>query len=121
MFVIFAALAVTSNNWSIKKLKKNWKRLHSLTYAAAFILPWHIFAKMEGHWSILTAVSIVIALDVLRLWLFRQYQNKSKNDQAKLWAESVLHKLAGRAKLWAGHTLYRTSVKQPVSNSRKRN
>ncbi|MEH2159847.1 MAG: ferric reductase-like transmembrane domain-containing protein [Nostoc sp.] len=41
-FLIFTLLSITSNNWSVKKLKKNWKQLHKLTYVAMVILIWHI-------------------------------------------------------------------------------
>lgn len=39
---IFAILSITSNNWSIKKLKKNWKVIHKFTYVVLFLLLWHI-------------------------------------------------------------------------------
>ena len=32
MFLILSLLAVTSNDWSFRKLKKRWKQLHQLTY-----------------------------------------------------------------------------------------
>ncbi len=71
---IFTLLAITSNNWSIRKLQKNWKRLHSLTYAVAFLLPWHITAKMGDEWSIVTALCMVLAANVICIWTFRQYR-----------------------------------------------
>ena len=58
-FTIFTILAITSNNWSVKKLKKNWKQLHKLTYLAMFLLTWHIWDKMAGHWTYLTPIGIV--------------------------------------------------------------
>jgi len=41
-FLIFTALAVTSNNTSVRWLKSNWKRLHLWIYPAA--------ALTFGHW-----------------------------------------------------------------------
>ncbi|WP_306557866.1 ferric reductase-like transmembrane domain-containing protein [Nostoc sp. 'Peltigera malacea cyanobiont' DB3992] len=43
--IIFTLLAITSNDWSVKRLKKNWKRLHTLTYLAMFLLTWHVWTK----------------------------------------------------------------------------
>ncbi|MBE9059998.1 ferric reductase-like transmembrane domain-containing protein [cf. Phormidesmis sp. LEGE 11477] len=74
LLFIFALLAATSNNWSIRKLQKNWKRLHSLTYVAAFLIPWHITAKMSDQWSVVTAICMTLAINVICLWMFRKYQ-----------------------------------------------
>lgn len=40
-FAIFLALAVTSNNASVRWLKAGWKRLHWLVYAAAILTAAH--------------------------------------------------------------------------------
>jgi sulfoxide reductase heme-binding subunit YedZ len=34
-FTVLLALAATSTNWAIRRLKKNWQRLHRLVYLAA--------------------------------------------------------------------------------------
>lgn len=89
-FIIFALLTVTSNDWSMKYLKKNWKKLHQLTYIAMFILLWHIWDKMSGHWSYvtplsLTAMTTIIILFGIRRW--REYQiqqQKEKQIKSKL-------------------------------------
>ncbi|MGD1899741.1 MAG: ferric reductase-like transmembrane domain-containing protein [Phormidesmis sp.] len=73
IITIFALLAFTSNSWSIKKLKKNWKRLHSLTYLATMLLPWHIAAKMAGRWTPSTMVALVLTLMVLCMFCYRRY------------------------------------------------
>lgn len=85
-FIIFTLLAITSNNWSIKKLKKNWKQLHKLTYVAMFVLIWHIWDKMLGHWTYLTPIGIlfttvITALFLIRLWIERQ--GKSQKTSKK--------------------------------------
>ncbi len=74
LIFIFALLAITSNNWSIRKLQKNWKRLHSLTYLAAFLVPWHISAKMADKWSVVTLLCMGLAISVISLWTLRRYQ-----------------------------------------------
>jgi len=85
-FTIFAILAITSNDWSVKRLKKNWKKLHQLTYLAMFLLIWHILDKMSGHWTYLTPIGMVTitgitVLFLIRLWLERQ--NKQQKANAK--------------------------------------
>ncbi len=72
IFFIMTLLAVTSNDWSVKLLKKNWVRLHQLTYLIIFILPWHILDKMSGHWSYLTPLEIVISFICIYLFIKRK-------------------------------------------------
>ena len=50
---ILVVLALTSNQWSIRKLGgKNWKRLHRLAYLAAALLICHQAIAGKGHWYI---------------------------------------------------------------------
>ncbi|MEM8779780.1 MAG: ferric reductase-like transmembrane domain-containing protein [Cyanobacteria bacterium P01_G01_bin.49] len=71
-FIIFASLTITSNDWSVRKLKKHWKMLHSLTYIAMFLLLWHVFDKMDGHWTYLTPISAVGMVGIVILFLLRK-------------------------------------------------
>ena len=89
-FVIFTLLAITSNDWSIKKLgAKNWRTLHQLTYVAIFLLLLHIWSKMSGDWTFLTPVGIlgmtvIIVLIAVRKWIERRdKQQKDKKNQPK--------------------------------------
>lgn len=51
--LILVVLAMTSNNFSIRKLGgKRWKRLHRLAYAAAALLIYHQAIAGKGHWHI---------------------------------------------------------------------
>jgi sulfoxide reductase heme-binding subunit YedZ len=80
-FIIFTLLAITSNDWSVKRLKKNWKRLHSLSYLAIFLLAWHIWDKMLNHWSYVTPIGLIAIIIVAVLFLMRrgiEYQNKQQ-------------------------------------------
>ena len=79
--IIFTLLAITSNNWSIKKLKKNWKRLHQLTYLAMFILVWHIWDKMSGHWDYLTPFNILLVVIAILLFMIRRATEYNKNKK----------------------------------------
>ena len=82
---IFTLLAVTSNDWSMKAMKKGWKRLHQLTYVAMFVLTWHILAKMWGHWTILAPFSLATIIPITALYLVRLWQeNMSSNKPRKI-------------------------------------
>lgn len=69
---ILAALAVTSNRWSQRKLKKHWKELHALTYFAMFFLTWHVISAMWGKWTSLTLMMIAIMFSTVGLFLTRR-------------------------------------------------
>lgn len=96
-FTIFTVLAITSNDWSVKKLKKNWKQLHKLTYLAMFLLSWHIWDKMAEHWTYLTPIGIVSITGITVLFLIRlsiehqgkQQRNLEKASKAKLPEKSA--------------------------------
>ena len=86
--LIFTLLAITSNDWSVKKLRRNWKKLHSLTYLAMFILIWHIWDKMLAHWSFLTPICllqlmIIVSLFIWRKWLEHQAKTLRKISSRK--------------------------------------
>ena len=96
-FIIFTLLAITSNDWSVKRLKKNWKKLQGLTYLAMFLVTWHICDKMTGHWTYLTPVGITaitatIVLFLCRVWIqsqSRQQKNQPKKGQVTVRNPSV--------------------------------
>lgn len=84
LLIIFGLLAATSNNWSIKIMKRNWKRLHALTYVAMFVMGVHVWDKMSIRWSVLTPFSfcLVLASIVLfgiRIWIQKRSQKLSVN------------------------------------------
>lgn len=69
---IFVPLAVTSNDASVRRLRRLWKRLHRWVYAAAVL----VFA----HWVItafdpilgLAHLAVLAALEAFRLWKTRR-------------------------------------------------
>lgn len=85
--LIFTFLAITSNDWSVRNLKSNWKKVHQLTYVAIFLLPWHILDKMGTHWSHLTPIEISITTFILVLFIKRknieQIESIRKQDISK--------------------------------------
>lgn len=60
LITILTLLAITSNDWSVKKLKKGWNKLHKLTYLVLIFLPWHILDKTWGEWTILTPFGLFL-------------------------------------------------------------
>lgn len=47
-FAFLIPLAVTSNNWSIRKLRKGWSRLHKLFYPAILLGALHFIMLRKG-------------------------------------------------------------------------
>ncbi|CDM96041.1 MAG: ferric reductase-like transmembrane domain-containing protein [Limnospira sp. PMC 1291.21] len=82
-FIIFTLLAITSNDWSVKRLKKNWKRLHELTYLAMFMLTWHVFDKMAGQWTYLTPFGAIMITGITLLFLVRRWKEWQVQQQKK--------------------------------------
>ena len=80
-FMIFTLLAITSNDWSVKRLKRNWKQLHNLTYLAMFLLTWHIWDKMADHWSYLTPLALILITALIPLYFRRRWMEKFKQKQ----------------------------------------
>ncbi|MEZ4663838.1 MAG: ferric reductase-like transmembrane domain-containing protein [Caldilineaceae bacterium] len=43
--LLLIPLALTSNRWAMRRLGKNWKRLHRLVYIAVPLLVWHYWQR----------------------------------------------------------------------------
>ncbi len=73
-FVLMIPLALTSNNWSIKKLTpKGWKRLHQLTYATAILGAVHFVMLAKGFQiEPLIYLAIILGLLATRIKLPRR-------------------------------------------------
>ena len=85
-FVILLALAATSFRRAMKRMGKNWKRLHRYIYLAAFLAALHLALVIKGDffrlggdvWKPLVAAVIVAALLIVRIpflkraWLARR-------------------------------------------------
>ena len=74
---ILVVLALTSNNWSVRKLgAKRWKLLHRLAYVAAMILIYHQSIAGKGHWYIarwlLLSLLVLQSARLIKLSLTRQ-------------------------------------------------
>ena len=72
-FVLMIPLALTSNNWSIRRLgPMRWRRLHQLVYVAAILGAVHFMLLVKG-WQIepLLYLGVILALLATRVRLPR--------------------------------------------------
>lgn len=70
-FIIFTLLAITSNKFSIKKLKKGWKKLHNLTYVAMILLLIHVWSLMRDDWTEFTGIGLCLLSSMAIFYLLR--------------------------------------------------
>ncbi len=78
--IILTLLALTSNDFSVRKLKfKNWKNLHRLGYVALYLSIFHygLIEKADPRWAFAYMVPITL------LYLFRVIQSKTSSRLAK--------------------------------------
>ena len=77
--IIFVALAVTSNDWSIRKMGPNWKKLQSWTYFGTFLglLHWFWALKFPVNDTVLYG-GLFVLLMVYRLFQRRSAAPKSQ-------------------------------------------
>ncbi|HZY42854.1 MAG TPA: protein-methionine-sulfoxide reductase heme-binding subunit MsrQ [Anaerolineae bacterium] len=74
-FAILVALAATSFRWSMRRMGKNWKRLHRYIYLAAILVVLHLAFVIKGDffrlggdvWKPLVAVVVIGALLIVRV------------------------------------------------------
>ena len=95
------ALAATSNRWSMKRLGKNWKRLHRLVYIAGITVVTHSMLAMtmskkllyrdpQAEYELKVYVGVLSILLVVRLPLVRHLLNqisvllKNRKSKSKL-------------------------------------
>jgi sulfoxide reductase heme-binding subunit YedZ len=80
-FIILSALAATSFRWAMRRLGKNWKRLHRLIYLGAILVVLHLAFVIKGDlftlsgdvWKPLVAAIAIGILLIARLpWLRRR-------------------------------------------------
>jgi methionine sulfoxide reductase heme-binding subunit len=74
MSLILTILAITSNDFSVKKFKKNWKKLHNFTFLILILLPLHVLDKMANNWTILTYFNLSLSFFFFILSSIRLFQ-----------------------------------------------
>ncbi|UPA25759.1 protein-methionine-sulfoxide reductase heme-binding subunit MsrQ [Shinella oryzae] len=85
-FVMLIPLALTSNNWSIRRLGPRWVKLHRLVYviAAAGVLHFAMSVKVVGlePWTYITLVALLLLYRLLRPIL--RNRNRGRRTGASL-------------------------------------
>ncbi|MBI3190973.1 ferric reductase-like transmembrane domain-containing protein [archaeon] len=84
-FLILAALTATSNNTSVRKLGRNWKRLHYFVYPALILIVIHSTGIGEVFMNeavIKTIIILVTAVLIIwKLYLYKKRRSTQKNIQ----------------------------------------
>lgn len=87
-FVVLTLLAVTSNDFSIRRLNyKFWKWLHTLVYFAALAIALHVGLMGKGNWTFARKVFVpLLALQALRV-IWQLVQRVRQSNEWKDWRE----------------------------------
>lgn len=81
-FIILCALAVTSFRWAMRRMRKNWTRLHRYIYLGAILVVLHLALVIKGDffrlggdvWKPIVAAIVIGMLLIARLpWLRRRW------------------------------------------------
>ena len=74
-FILMLPLAITSNNWSVRKLGPRWRKLHKLVYPAAALGGIH-YIMVGKTWELesLTYMAVILSLLGWRLYDSRKKQ-----------------------------------------------
>lgn len=88
--MILLPLAVTSNQWAMRQLKKNWKRLHRLVYAAGILVIIHFVWLVKSdireplaYGSVLTLL-LVVRVPAVRRYLINLRNRKKTRRQVAI-------------------------------------
>lgn len=65
-FLLLLPLAITSNNWSVRRLGSVWRKLHQLVYVAAVLGAVH-FIMVKKVWEIEPLIYLAVILSLLSL------------------------------------------------------
>ncbi len=84
-FILMIPLALTSNNWSIRKLGAHWRRLHRLTYVIAVLGALHFLWLSKGfQLEPLVYLGLISALLALRLAAAKKFPFFPQATRARL-------------------------------------
>jgi sulfoxide reductase heme-binding subunit YedZ len=80
-WLILIPLAITSTKGWIRRLKKNWQKLHRLVYVATGLGVLHFYwqVKADTYWP-LVATTVLVALMLLRIRQARRPSQRSLAD-----------------------------------------
>ena len=82
-FVLMIPLALTSNNWSIRKLGPRWRQLHKLVYLVVPLGALHFVMLVKGFQiEPLVYMGVVLGLLALRAWPRRRSPTAARTRRA---------------------------------------
>ncbi len=76
--LVFLVLASTSNNWSVKRLGKRWKRLQRFAYVAGALSFLHWYLLGYYQWALWAHLAPLALLQLARLVISARLSNVSK-------------------------------------------
>ena len=71
-FALFVPLAITSNDASMRRLKRSWKTLHRLVYPAAVLTFVHWALTAFDPMTAYIHIGLLAAIWIVRVWLQRR-------------------------------------------------
>jgi sulfoxide reductase heme-binding subunit YedZ len=77
-FLIFLLLAASSNDRSVRWLKRRWKSLHRFVYAAAILMFMHWVLVAFNRGPAIAHLALLGALEGYRIWKLQQISNRGK-------------------------------------------
>lgn len=75
-FALMVPLAVTSNNWSIRKLGAGWRKLHRLSYIIVLLGAVH-FIMVKKVWEVEPLIYLTVILGLLALRIPKQRKKQA--------------------------------------------
>jgi len=90
--LVLLALALTSTQGWKKRLRKNWKRLHRLVYAAGILAVVHFLWLVKDSREPLRYAALLSLLLALRLPPVRRAASRLRQTVARSWASAFSHK-----------------------------
>jgi sulfoxide reductase heme-binding subunit YedZ len=82
--VVMLPLALTSNNWAVRKLKfKKWKMLHRAVYGAFFLISTHIFliekrSPLANKYTLFPMIAVLFVRICQGAWLRLKFHHASQ-------------------------------------------
>ena len=81
-FLIFLSLALTSNKWSIKKLKNHWKTLHRFIYLAGVAVLVHAYWARKFDRRLIIAFAVIfVTLMIFRIPALQKWLREKKKER----------------------------------------
>lgn len=94
-FLVLLPLAATSFKWTMRRLGKNWKRLHRWVYLAAILAVLHYFLLVKNAYTqpfifaVIIGVLLISRWDPIKQWILRRRRGNQRPKKANEVNQSV--------------------------------